>query len=141
MSTNAAIGHNSTFQRSGDGTSGGVFEAVAEVTSITPPSLARETVDVTDFASAERWREFIGALKDGGEVTLEVNFDPDSSDTTNWLADLNADTAGYYKIVFPDATEWGFAALMTGFEAGVPLEDKMTASVTYKLTGKPAFIA
>lgn len=140
MSTDAAIGHGSAFKRSSDGTSGGTMTAVAQVNSISGPGLARDTIDVTDMDSTERWREFVGGLKDGGEVSLDVSFDPDHADVTNWLADINTDTAGYYQIVFPDTTSWGFSALMTGFEPSDPMEDKMTATVTYKITGKPAFI-
>lgn len=140
MSTNASIGHGSAFQRSSDGTSGGSFSAVAELLAVNGPGLARDVIDVTDMDSTEKWREFVAGLKDGGEVTVDVNFDPNSSHVTDWLADLNTDTPGYYKIVFPDTTEWGFAALMTGFEPADPHDEKMTATVTYKLTGKPAFI-
>lgn len=136
-----AIGHGSTFHRSSDATSGGSFATIGEVLSITPPALSRDAVDVTHMESTERWREFIGGLKDGGEVSVELNFDPGDATTTSLLADLNANTAGYYKITFPDATAWGFAALLTGFESSDPLDDKMTATVTFKLTGKPGFIA
>ncbi|WP_297842927.1 phage tail tube protein [uncultured Roseibium sp.] len=141
MSTNLSIGHGTAFQRSDDGTISGNFAAIGEIFGISGPGLTRETADVTDFDSADRWREFIGALKDGGEITLETGFNPDGTDVTNWLSDINTDTAGYYKLVFPDTTSWGFSALMTGFEPATPLDDKMTASVTYKLTGKPSFIS
>ena len=141
MSTAAAIGHGSAFQRSGDGTSGGIFTAVAGIKSISGPGLSKNTHDVTDMDSTERWMEFISGLKDGGEVSLDVEFDPDGTDVTNWLADINSDTAGYSKIVFADTTEWGFASIMTGLEVDTPHDDVMTASVTYKITGKPAFIA
>jgi predicted secreted protein len=140
MTTEAMIGHGSDFQRSSDGTSGGAFATVGEVLDITPPSLAKDAVDATHMASPDRWREFIAGLKDGGEVSLELSFIPGNASTTAALSDINSNSAGYYKIVFPDATEWGFAAIATGFEAGDPLDDKMTATLTYKLTGKPAFI-
>lgn len=140
MSTSASIGHGSAFKRSSNGTSGGTFTAVAGVKRIGPPSLSKNTHDVTDMDSPERWMEFISGLKDGGEVSLDVEFDPDGTDVTNWLADINSDTAGYYQVVFPDATSWGFSAHMTGLEADDPHDDVMTASVTYKLSGKPGFI-
>ncbi|HAF38068.1 MAG TPA: outer capsid protein Hoc [Gammaproteobacteria bacterium] len=141
MSTNAAIGHGSAFKRSSDGTSGGSMVAVAGVTGISGPGLARDTIDVTDMDSTERWREFIGGLKDGGEVTIECEFDPNGTDVTNWLADINTDTDGYYQVVFPDTTAWGFDGFMTALDVDDPHDDKMSCSATYKLSGKPAFIA
>ncbi len=139
--TNAAIGHGSAFERSDDNTSGGTFATVGEVLNIGGPGLAKDAVDATHMASPERWREFISGLKDGGEVSVELSFDPDDATTTAALADCNSDVAGYYKVTFPDTTAWGFAAIATGLEVGVPLDDKMTATITYKLTGKPGFIA
>lgn len=141
MTTEASIGHGSLFERSSNGLSTGVFSTVGEVLDIAPPSMTRDVVDATHMQSPERWREYIAGLKDGGEVSVEVNFVPGNAATTAALADLNTDTPGYYKITFPDDTEWGFAAFMTGIEPGDPLDDKMTATFTFKLTGKPAFVA
>tara|TARA_R110002126_G_scaffold210134_1_gene356710 strand:- start:663 stop:1091 length:429 start_codon:yes stop_codon:yes gene_type:complete len=142
MSTAATIGHGTVFRRSDDGTSGGTMEAVAEVNNISGPGLSRDTVDVTDMDSPEKWREFIGGLKDAGEVSLEVNFVPDSAVVTNWLADINTDTNGYYDITWlTGPTTWAFSAIMTGFEAGTPMDDKMSGTITYKLSGKPVFVA
>ena len=137
----AGIGHGSQFQRSDNGTSGGAFASVGTVYDIRPPGLSRETVDVTSHASTERWREFIGGLRDGGEMAVDIEFDPSAQAVADFLADLNADAAGYYKIIFPNTTEWAFAGLMNGFEATDPLDDKLMATATFKITGKPGFIA
>lgn len=137
----ASIGHGADFVRSDDGTSGGVFATVGEILDITPPSISRDVVDRTHMQSPERWRQFLGALKDGGEAGIEIAFDPGHASTALFLNDINTDAPGYYKILFPDATEWGFAALATGFEPGNPLDDLLTATFTVKLSGKPGFIA
>lgn len=139
--TNAAIGHSSTFKRSSDGTSGGTMTALAEVISINGVNLTRETVDVTHLTSTSRYREFIGALRDGGTVTIGLNFDADGTDYTNAVADLNSDTAGYYEIAFPDTSEWGFTGFATDVSLDTPMDDKMTVEMTYKVTGVPAFTA
>lgn len=141
MTTEAAIGYGSSLERSSDGTSSGVFSSVGEVLSISLPSLSKDTVDATHMESADAFREYIPGLKDGGEVSVEVNLVPGSATTTAALADFASDVVGYYKIIFPDDTEWAFAAICTGFEGEAPLDDKMTATFTYKVTGKPAFIS
>ncbi len=141
MSTAAAIGHGTSFGR-GDGASPEVFTNIGEITGVSGPGLSRDTIDVTDVDSTDRWREFIGGLKDAGEVSLEINWDPNASpDVSNFLTDINANAARNYKLTFPDTTAWTFSALMTGLEVEDPHDDKMTASVTYKLVGKPAFIS
>ena len=139
--TDAAIGAGADFQRSDDATNTGTFATVGEVIDLTPPNISRDAVETTHMGSTERWREFIGGLKDGGEGSIEINFDPGHAVTASFLSDLNTNTAGYYKIVFPDATEWGFAAIATGFQPGAPIDDRMTATFTVKLTGKQAFIS
>lgn len=135
------IGFGATLERSSDATSGGVFSSVGDVFSITPPNLTREVVDVTHMASTERWREFIGGLKDAGEMTAEINMDPSDAASDAFLSDLNTDTAGYYKLTWFDADEWGFAAFVTGIAPENPLDDKVTVEVTFRLTGKPDFVA
>ncbi len=136
-----AIGFGLDFLRSDDGTVGGNFSSVASVLDCTPPAVSRDVVDVTHTKSVEGIREFVGGLVDPGEAVIELLFDPSDANTAEFLADINSATPGYYKIQFPDATEWGFAALATGFEPGSPLDDKMTATFTVKLTGKPGFFA
>lgn len=137
MTTQAKIGHGTTFAiQTGSPLD---YETIAEVTNITPPNLARDAVDATHTASEEGWREFIPGLKDAGEVSIELNFVPGSDSTDLLMEAFNAAEPVTCKITFPDspATEWTFAAIMTGFETEAPVDDKMTATATFKLTGKP----
>lgn len=140
MATNAAIGHGATFAK-GDGGGSEVFTALAEVTSITPPNLSRDTVDATHMGSTDRWREYVAGLRDGGEVGIELNFDPGGSAQTALFASFNSNAAGNWKITFPDATEWTFSAFLTSISPAVPLDGKMTLSAGFKVNGKPAFMA
>lgn len=135
------IGHGTKFHRSDDGTSSGSFAAIGVIDDIGLPTLARDVEESTDMESTDRWKEFIGAMRDAGEMSIDITFDPGSAETTTFMTDLNSDAAGYYKMIFPDATEWGSAMIMTGFEPTAPREGKMTATVTFKLTGKPGWIS
>lgn len=135
------IGHGTQFHRSDDGTSGGTFASVGRVRDVTPPELSRDAVQSTDMESLERWHEYIGGMKDGGETSFLMTFDPGSAELTAFMTDLNTNTAGYYKIVFPDASEWGFAALLTNVAPEAPIEGLMAATFTFKVSGKPGWIA
>lgn len=113
-----------------------VFAAIANVTSITPPSLERETLDFTSHGSPDGYREYGGGLKDGGEVSIDVNYDPRVHD--DLVDDLADSEPRDYKIVWPGTLgEWSFTALLTGFEAEAPHDDKLAASLTFKVSGKP----
>lgn len=121
----------------GDGSSTETFLAIAHVTNVGGPSTSRDTYDVTAHDSADGWREFVGGLKDGGEVSIDVNYHPAEHDT---LAADYADTdPRNYKVAFPDGSEWAFAALLTGFEPGAPHDGQLTASLGFKVSGKPTF--
>ncbi|MEU7617186.1 phage tail tube protein [Micromonospora rifamycinica] len=129
-------GFGTQFKR-GDGASPEVFTALANVTNIGGPGLSRETLDVTAHDSPDAWMEFTGSLKDGGEVSLDVNYDPALHD--DLVADFDDDEPRNYKVTFPTspAVNWGFGAVMTGFEPSAPYDDKLTATLTFKVSGKP----
>ena len=113
-----------------------VFTAIANVTDITPPALERETLDVTSHGSPDAWREHIGGLKDGGEVEIEINYDPREHDAL--VADLEDEDPRNYKVVWPKSLgEWEFKAILTNFEPEAPHDDKLAASLTFKVSGKP----
>lgn len=117
------------------------FTAIANVNNIGGPGLSRETIDVTAHDSPDQWMEFLGGLKDGGEVSMDVNYDPAEHDTL--LDDFDATDPINYQLVFPDAasTTWQFPTILTGFEPTAPYDDKLTATIGFKVAGKPTFDA
>lgn len=129
-------GFGTQFKR-GDGAGPEVFTALANVTNISGPGLSRETIDVTAHDSPDAYMEHVGGLKDGGEVSVDVNYDPADHDAL--VADFDDVNPRNYQIVFPDAgtTTWSFAGIMTGFEPEAPYDDKLSASLTFKVSGKP----
>lgn len=130
-------GFGTALQRGDGATPTEVFTTIANVTSINPPSMERETIDVTAHDSEDAWMEFVGGLKDGGEVSADVNYDPSEHDVL--VGDFDDEDPRNYRIVFPDdlATTWSFKAILTGFEPEAPYDDKLAASLTWKVTGKP----
>ncbi len=115
------------------------FAEIANVTSISGPSITRNTYDVTAHDSTGEYMEFIGGLKDGGEVTFDLNFDPDEATHQTLIGYLDDTVARDYQVTLPDdAATFDFSAFMTSFGLELPTDDKITASVTFKITGKPS---
>lgn len=114
------------------------WEDIADITSISGPGLERDTIDVSSHQSPQAWREFIGGMKDAGEVSIDVNYDP--ADHDELVADLDSEEPLSYRIIFPDddETTWTFQAVMTGFEPDAPHDDKLSASLSFKVTGRPS---
>lgn len=133
----AGIDGFGTQLKRGDGAGPEVFTALANVTNIGGPGLSRETIDVTSHASPDGWMEFLGGLKDGGEVSADINYDPANHDAL--VDDFEDSAPRNYQIVFPDdaTTTWTVALILTGFEPEAPYDDKLSASLTFKVNGKP----
>lgn len=126
-----------------DPAGGSSYSTIGQIHNIGGPNLARDNIDVTTHDSTDMWREFIKSLKDGGEVTFDITYDPalgthDAS--TGLLSDFgDDDTIPNWQITFPDtgATTWTFPGFVTGFSPAEPIDDKLAASVTVKVSGAP----
>lgn len=128
-----------TILKIGDGGGPEVFTAIAQVTDITGPGLSLDTIDVTTHDSVDAWREFIGGLKDAGEVSFEVIFDPDSATHIALRTDMDSRVKRNFQLIFPDntSTQWNLAAFVTELEPQMAVEDALMASLTLKLSGEP----
>jgi predicted secreted protein len=112
---------------------------IAGVSNISGPGLSLDTEDVTSHDSDNYWEEVIGTILRSGEITLDIVYDPAAATHKNasggLLYDMVQRATNTYSLVFPNATEWSFSALVTGFEPDAPVDGALTASVTLKLTG------
>jgi predicted secreted protein len=96
MPSAAISGVGTHFQRATADTSDPTFASIAEVNSISGPSLSRDTIDVTSLDSTSGYREFIGGFRDGGEVSLEMNFTKDGF--TDMKTDFESASLWDYRI-------------------------------------------
>lgn len=138
MTTNARIGHGVLLKIEDDSSPQNLV-TIAEITAINGFEITRDWADATHSQSPEKWREFIAGLKDAGEFSAELNFVPGATGTTLLLAQFDKDTPTACEIYIPTATpyKWAFEAGLSGFGFDAPVDEKMTASVTFKITGKP----
>jgi len=114
---------------------------IGNLTSIGGIEITADTIDVTTLSSDGGYREFIGAFKDAGEVTLEGYFDPESSSNQAEFQDaLDAGTPDDYVIEFPTtpSAKWEFKGVVTGFKVGdAEVDGTITFGATIKVSGKP----
>jgi predicted secreted protein len=138
MTTEAQIGIGAEFWLADNTGPPGVLTKLAEIISITPPNPQTAEVEATHFGSPNRRREYIAGLIEDGEGTFEMNYVPGS--TTDVLI-RGAQASGLtkaYKIVIPDGVgTWKVegSCIVKGYERNVPIDDRMTASLTVRFTG------
>lgn len=131
--SDAMIGYNSRFDISQD--NGATWFSVAEVTDITPPSDSVDQVDVTHMQSPERRREFVSGLSDPGSASFEMNFVPGSPSDLKIQEIRGTGEQVLCRITFPNAVTWSFTGQIESYEPAIPNEDKLTASVAFKVSG------
>lgn len=123
---------------------GTVYEVIANVTNIGGPERTRETIDVTSHDSPGGWMEFIGGLKDGGELSCDINYDP--AEVTHDIDDDFDDTEprNWQIVILPgtdDEHTWSIKGILTALGDEFPYDDKASRSMTIKVSGKPTLAA
>ena len=137
MASSAFSGVGTTFGRADQASSTpSGFTTIAEINSISGPNLSRDTIDVTSLDSVGGYREFITSFRDGGEVTLEMNFTLAGFEAMR--DDFNSDDVWEYRITLnnTEGTQIDFDAYVTGIGIDIPMDDKVTSNVTLKITGQ-----
>lgn len=128
-----------------DGADPGALVEVGEVLGVTPPSPTRDTIDTTHHGSAGDYREFISSLIDAGEVSVSMHYIPGSAEDTLINAAFAAGDLRAFKIgVNSDTPGTQRQITGSGFVTGyvpdeIPIDDKMVATLTLKVSGPIAF--
>jgi predicted secreted protein len=127
----------------GDGAQAEVFTKIGQLKDISGPNMSRDTIDVTNHDSPGGFREFLASVRDGGEITFAIEYDPgdathDQDTGLLYLFGLNVRTN--FQLIFPVASGngfWGyeFSGVVTGFSPKEPVEGSITADITIKVGG------
>ncbi len=124
-------------------TSGGaagteVFTTIAEVQGISGPSISQSPIEVTHMESPDAYKEYIAGLLDAGEISFPVNF-TNVAAQTSVITDCEARSRRNFQLIFTASTgtvTFSFAAFITSIDFDFPMEDKISANISLKVTGK-----
>jgi hypothetical protein len=128
------IGHLTLFKKK---TGASTYVTLAEVTEITFPEFARDSVEFTHMSSPDRYREFKPGLIDPGEVGIVYNLIPGEADDDVVADHIATGTVDEWEIEFPNGAKFAFKAFATAHSRATPIDDRMTGSATFKVSGKP----
>ena len=138
MATEAQIGLGTEFWLWDSSLGTPALVQLGEILSVTPPNPQTAQVEATHMGSPDRRREFIAGLIDDGEGTFEMNYVPGSTTDVLIRASQTAGDTRAYRIVIPDgAGTWQVDGdcIVTGYERNIPIDDRMTATLTVRFTG------
>ncbi len=123
----------------------GSYINIANIGDFSGPEIGVETIDATTHDSPDHFNEFLAGMADGGEVPFDLVFDPALA-AHETLYNAVADRALHnFQIQAPGFVSTGgggyfsFAGLFTKFGTTFPVKDKIGASVTIKVSGKPVW--
>lgn len=132
--TRAIIGYGTRVYIS-DTSSPGVYTELLEVTEVTPPNAQVDDVEATHFVSDNRTREYIPGLIEGGEASVAMNRIPGSTTEIFLMGLQTSGERRSIRIVWPNSTIWEFVGHVKGYETAAPIDDRMTATCTFKVDG------
>jgi len=124
----------------GDGASPEVFTTIPQVTSIGTVGQDRGLIDITNLSSTAR--EYKKAIKDGLEIQIVAQYDPDDTVHSGLRTDNDAEVSRNYRVTFSDspAQTVTFAALVTNWSVtNIEIDQVLTLNVTLKPTGDLTF--
>lgn len=127
----------------GDGAASEAFTAIAELVDAVPPAMSKDSIEVTNHSSTNRFREFIPGMKDGGSVSFKANWLPNNAthdESTGILECFKDDVNHNWKFVLPDSLgTFSFVGHVTAFTPETPLTAQGSLSCTIKISGEPSF--
>ena len=123
---------------SGFGTTlaGSVTGAIGQVTKISLSGQDVNDIDITTMLSPNGWKEFIAGLKDAKEITLDLLYEGANMDTI--LGALGGENENW-TITIPDAATFVCEGYVKALGTQIPMDDKISQSMTIKLSGEPEF--
>lgn len=114
--------------------------AIGEITNIGGIELTADTVEMTSHDSADRYREFLQGLRDGGEITIEGNHDPVDAGQVEIMTQFELDAPSEAVFTMADGSSWTADTIVTAYKPGdAPVDGKIAFSATLKITGKPVY--
>lgn len=135
----ASIGWGGEFWLSTDDTVGNLVELV-QVVGFNVPEVEVDQVESTHLKSADRFKEYLDGLADGGTAEITLNFRP-GSDTDEMLDDWE-DERGRRKARFviplqgEAVKDYTASVTFAGYNRGtIAAGEKMEATLRVKITG------
>lgn len=130
--TDAAIGYGVQFKMR-TSTGPDVYTTIGEQSAVTPPGETIDSVDASHTQSPNQMREYIPGMGELTEASITINYVPGgTAEATLRAAKFQTKRC---RTVFPSGAYAEYDAFITEISRETPIDDKMSAEITYKCTG------
>lgn len=103
--------------------------------SMDGPSGTTDAVETTHSGTTDYSKTFMPGLNDEGEITLNINFNPDEPAVTRSRTVSNLVATFPPKTGQTNGATFTCSAFVTAASVAVQIEGRMTQTVTWKLSG------
>lgn len=100
----------------------------SQITSVQPYSMTRESLDTSHMGTTTALTFMAAALYDGGELTMEMHFNPDTSPPITGATEA-------VIVRFGSSATASFSCFLIEVTPAVPNNEIMTHSASFKITG------
>jgi predicted secreted protein len=111
---------------------------IGNIKDISGPSMQKDFIDVTDMSSPGNYREFIGGLRDPGEIQFTIHMSPSSSADLALRNNFDSDDDDIVATSINLAgtgTTLSFSSSVAGLGHNIPLEEAISMDVTLRVSG------
>lgn len=118
------------------------FTTLAELRNFTPPPMSRNPLETTTHNEGDD--TYVVGIRRTGEMQANINYVPTNAThdaSTGLLKDFQDGTRKIYRITYPDGYKWLFSGFVSNFAPTAPVDDVLTADVTWRPTGTHIFTA
>ncbi|HEV1992115.1 MAG TPA: phage tail tube protein [Candidatus Dormibacteraeota bacterium] len=114
---------------------------ILEIIKIAGPGMKADLKEVSNMMSPSAYKEFIVALREGGDVTFEGNYIPKEATLSQQTlrTDFESGVVSAWCIALPTAGTgiWSFQGYVMALTPAYPLDDRITVTGTMRITAKP----
>jgi len=139
MASYALLAKGSSLKRKNPTTS--LYEDVPQCTILNAPSITQDFDDITNHSSAGGFKEYVATLRDGGELSVEVVWDPINVAIHGTIYDdavAEPLPLRDWKVLLPNGTSgWTFSAFITSPNIPLDFTKAIRAAFTLRISGQP----
>lgn len=113
-------------------------KAVGGLKTIDGIDVNADSLEVTDLANTDGYKEYLAGFKDAGEISVSGFLDGTDEGQNEMYTLLNNGTSAAATIVFPTAIgkTWAFTCSVIEFKTGIDVTDAITFDAKLKVSGK-----